>query len=146
LSPPLENEPTSDDDQPGGARLGRPGSLSVGAGRQEGNKRALWTSRATVGHETGPPCDRVTAELRLGRSPLAIWADFLAKGAERRVCVESIYAAVYGGDAVRPVMIRSVLTCSTCHVVLWLSVTKASSATRRVTRSSGQTTFRRCCG
>jgi len=41
--------------------------------------------------------DRVTAELRLGRSPVAIWADLVADGIEDRVCVESLYAAVYAG-------------------------------------------------
>lgn len=40
--------------------------------------------------------DRVTDELRLGRSPVAIWADLVAEDAER-VCVESIYTAVYAG-------------------------------------------------
>jgi IS30 family transposase len=41
--------------------------------------------------------DRVTAELKLGRSPEAIWADLVADGASERVCVESIYRAVYAG-------------------------------------------------
>jgi IS30 family transposase len=41
--------------------------------------------------------ERVTAELRLGRSPEAIWADLVAEGATERVCVESIYAAVFAG-------------------------------------------------
>ena len=41
--------------------------------------------------------DRVTDELRLGRSPVAIWADLVAEDIER-VCVESVYAtAVYAG-------------------------------------------------
>ena len=39
--------------------------------------------------------DRVTAELILGRSPEAIWADLVADGVDERVCVETIYAAVY---------------------------------------------------
>ncbi len=39
--------------------------------------------------------DRVTAELRLGRSPVAIWADLVAEDVAERVCVETIYAAVY---------------------------------------------------
>ncbi len=38
--------------------------------------------------------DRVRAELILGRSPEAIWADLTADGVER-VCVETIYTAVY---------------------------------------------------
>lgn len=41
--------------------------------------------------------DRVTRELTLGRSPVAIWADLVAEGATDRVCVETIYAAVYAG-------------------------------------------------
>jgi IS30 family transposase len=41
--------------------------------------------------------DRVTAELKLGRSPLAIWADLVAEGATERVCVETIYTACYAG-------------------------------------------------
>lgn len=41
--------------------------------------------------------DRVTAELRLGRSPEAIWADLVAEDAGERVCVETIYATVYAG-------------------------------------------------
>ncbi|MHB1511433.1 MAG: IS30 family transposase [Acidimicrobiales bacterium] len=45
----------------------------------------------------GPLRDRVTAELKLGRSPVAIWADLVAEGATERVCVETIYAAVYAG-------------------------------------------------
>lgn len=41
--------------------------------------------------------DRVTAELRLGRSPLAIWADLIADDVDDIVCVETIYTAVYAG-------------------------------------------------
>ena len=41
--------------------------------------------------------DRVTAELRLGRSPVAIWADLVADEVTEIVCVETIYAAVYSG-------------------------------------------------
>ena len=41
--------------------------------------------------------DRVTAELRPGRSPEAIWADLVAEGVADRVCVETIYAAVFAG-------------------------------------------------
>ena len=44
----------------------------------------------------GPLRDRVRAELSVGRSPLAIWADLAAEDAER-VCVETIYTAVYDG-------------------------------------------------
>lgn len=42
--------------------------------------------------------DRVTAELRLGRSPVAIWADLVAEDVAERVCVETIYQAVYAGE------------------------------------------------
>ena len=45
----------------------------------------------------GELTDRVTAELRLGRSPVAIWADLVADKVEVRVCVETIYAAVFAG-------------------------------------------------
>ena len=41
--------------------------------------------------------DRVIAELALGRSPVAIWADLVAEEAAVRVCVETIYRAVYDG-------------------------------------------------
>lgn len=41
--------------------------------------------------------ERVTAELKLGRSPVAIWADLVVEGATKRVCAETIYAAVYAG-------------------------------------------------
>lgn len=40
--------------------------------------------------------ERVLNELRQGRSPYAIWADLVAEGAER-VCVETIYTAVFDG-------------------------------------------------
>lgn len=50
----------------------------------------------------GPLRDRVTAELRLGRSPVAIVADLDAEGAER-VCVESVYTVLFaGGLDVKP--------------------------------------------
>ena len=45
----------------------------------------------------GPLRDRLTAELRVGRSPEAIWADLAAEGVEAPPCVESIYGAVYAG-------------------------------------------------
>ena len=41
--------------------------------------------------------DRVTTELKLGRSPEAIWADLVAEGAADGVGVETIYRAVYAG-------------------------------------------------
>jgi len=46
----------------------------------------------------GPLRDRVTAELRAGRSPEAIWADLVAEDAPERVCVETIYRSVYAGE------------------------------------------------
>jgi IS30 family transposase len=65
--------------------------------RQAGCQGALQASSAPTGRIHSLLRDRVTAELRLGRSPLAIWADFVADGIDDRVCVESIYAAVYAG-------------------------------------------------
>jgi IS30 family transposase len=51
----------------------------------------------------GPLRDRVTAELRQGRSPWAIRGDLVAEGAPQLVCVETIYTAVYAGALeVRP--------------------------------------------
>ncbi len=47
--------------------------------------------------QPGPLRDRVTAELGLGRSPEAIWADLVAEDASDRVCVETIYTAIYAG-------------------------------------------------
>jgi IS30 family transposase len=38
--------------------------------------------------------DRIVAELRMGRSPEAIWADLRAEGADR-VCVETICASIF---------------------------------------------------
>ena len=43
----------------------------------------------------GPLRDRVTDEPRLGRSPVAIWADLVADEVSDQVCVETIYTAVY---------------------------------------------------
>jgi len=40
--------------------------------------------------------DRVAGELKQGRSPVAIWADLVAEN-QPRVCVETIYTAVYDG-------------------------------------------------
>jgi len=48
--------------------------------------------------DAGDPLrDRVTTELKQGRSPEAIWADLVAEGVRGRPCVETIYAAVYDG-------------------------------------------------
>src|SRR5450759_5958081 len=77
--------------------------------RQAGCQGALQASSAPTGRIHSLLRDRVTAELRLGRSPLAIWADFVADGIDDRVCVESIYAAVYAGvfDVKAPECLRS---------------------------------------
>jgi IS30 family transposase len=44
-----------------------------------------------------PLRDRVMAELKLGRSPEAIWADLVADGVAETVCVETIYTSLYAG-------------------------------------------------
>ncbi len=41
--------------------------------------------------------EQVIRELTLGRSPVAIWTDLVAEEAAVRVCVETIYRAVYDG-------------------------------------------------
>lgn len=41
--------------------------------------------------------ERIIKELRLGRSPVAIWADMVAEGLDGVPCVETIYRAVYSG-------------------------------------------------
>ncbi len=41
--------------------------------------------------------DRVITELKLGRSPVAIWADLVAEKSTVLVCVETICAALYAG-------------------------------------------------
>lgn len=56
---------------------------------------ALMRPRPRLLAQPGPLRDRVTAELREGRSPEAIWADLVAEDAPERVCVETIYTAVY---------------------------------------------------
>ena len=43
----------------------------------------------------GPLRERITNELRLGRSPEAIWADLAADGVAGRPCTETIYQALY---------------------------------------------------
>ncbi|MHB8290402.1 MAG: hypothetical protein ACYDEY_14455 [Acidimicrobiales bacterium] len=39
----------------------------------------------------------MVAELKLGRSPVAIYADLVAEKSTVLVCVETIYAALYAG-------------------------------------------------
>jgi IS30 family transposase len=60
--------------------------------------RALCRPRSRRLAVLGPLRDRVTAELKMGRSPSAIWADLVAEEVDDRVCVESIYAALYAGS------------------------------------------------
>jgi len=92
-----------------GVRVGRhPTTIAreVGAGGGRGRYRPATAHRRAEQHRRRPRLrrlehpgvlrDRVTDELRLGRSPVAIWADLAADDVER-VCVESIYAAVYAG-------------------------------------------------
>jgi transposase, IS30 family len=70
------------------------------------DRRASWCrrrARERVLRRPGWLRDRVTAELVLGRSPEAIWADLRADGVTECVCVETIYTAVYAGVlAVKP--------------------------------------------
>ena len=35
--------------------------------------------------------------MKLARSPEAIWADLVAEGVSERICVETIYQAIYAG-------------------------------------------------
>jgi IS30 family transposase len=59
--------------------------------------KARCRPRSRVLEAAGPLRDRVTDELRQGRSPYAIWADLVADGATGVPCVESFYAAIYDG-------------------------------------------------
>ena len=73
-----------------GGRCGyRPALAERAAATARKRPRARLLARA------GPLRDRVTAELRDGRSPFAIWADLTAEHADDLVCVETIYASVY---------------------------------------------------
>jgi IS30 family transposase len=77
------------------ANGGRAGYRSAAAqARCDARRRR---ARPGVLGEPGALRDRVTAELRLGRSPVAIVADLDAEGAER-VCVETVYRAVYARE------------------------------------------------
>ncbi len=73
----------------GGRRRYRPSlaDRAATAARKRPRERVL--ARA------GPLRDRVTDQLRDGRSPMAIWADLVAEDVAERVCVETIYTAVY---------------------------------------------------
>ncbi len=61
------------------------------------SQQCLRRPRALVLGQPGELRDRVTKELKLGRSPEAIWADLVAERAESSVCVETIYTALYAG-------------------------------------------------
>ena len=93
-----------------GRRIGRhPTTIArevVAGGGRAGYRPAVAQDRAGVAVRRPRGCrlatpgvlrDRVTAELRAGRSPVAIWADLVAEDAPVVVCVETIYAAVYAG-------------------------------------------------
>lgn len=75
----------------GGRRAYRP------AVAEQRSERCLHRPRAALLARPGELRDRVTKELKLGRSPEAIWADLVAERAESSVCVETIYTAVYAG-------------------------------------------------
>lgn len=75
----------------GGRDRYRPASSQVCAEAARGRPR-----RCRLG-EPGELRDRVRRELVAGRSPVAIWADLVADEVTVRVCVETIYTAVYAG-------------------------------------------------
>lgn len=80
----------------GGRHGYRPVTAELRAARQQRRPRLR------VLEVEGPLRDRVVAELKAGRSPVAIWADLRAEGFEVP-CVETIYQAVYTGIlGVRP--------------------------------------------
>jgi len=64
---------------------------------EQRSERCLRRPRAAPLARPGELRDRVITELKLGRSPEAIWSDLVAEGAAATVCVETIYAAVYAG-------------------------------------------------
>ena len=64
---------------------------------QRAAERARSRTRPRTLEAPGPLRDRVTTELRLGRSPVAIHADLIAEDAAELVCVETIYASLYAG-------------------------------------------------
>ena len=61
------------------------------------SERCLHRPKTPILAAAGAMRDRVTAELRAGRSPEAIWADLAAEDAAGRVCVETIYTSLYAG-------------------------------------------------
>lgn len=93
-----------------GRRVGRhPTTIArevIAGGGRDRYRPAVAQARAEVAVRRPRECqlatpgvlrDRVTAELRAGRSPVAIWADLVAENAAVIVCVETIYTAVYAG-------------------------------------------------
>jgi IS30 family transposase len=63
------------------------------------SQRCLGRPKTAVLAQPGELRDRVTAELTVGRSPEAIWADLVAEDITARVCIETIYTSVYAGVA-----------------------------------------------
>lgn len=61
------------------------------------SERCLRRPKTPILALAGPVRDRVTAELKDGRSPEAIWADLDAEDIAGRVCVETIYTSIYAG-------------------------------------------------
>lgn len=61
------------------------------------SQRSRGRPKTAVLAQPGELRDRVTAELTLGRSPEAIWADLVADDITARVCIETIYTSVYAG-------------------------------------------------
>jgi IS30 family transposase len=62
---------------------------------QRAAEKALCRPRQRRLEKPGELRDRVTDELRQGRSPEAIWADLVAEEATDKVCVETIYTTLY---------------------------------------------------
>ena len=82
----------------GGGR-GRYGSATAQR-RADRQRRRCRARRLAV---PGPLRDRISGELRLGRSPEAIRADLVAEGVPQAPCTETIYQAIYTGALeVRP--------------------------------------------
>ena len=60
-------------------------------------QRCLRRPKTPILAAAGPMRDRVTAELKNGRSPEAIWADLDAEDITGRPCIETIYTTIYAG-------------------------------------------------
>ena len=81
----------------GGRERYRPAAAQRRADRQRRRSRAR---RLAV---PGPLRDRISGDLRLGRSPEAIRADLVTEGVPQAPCTETIYQAIYTGALeVRP--------------------------------------------